>query len=79
MLLLSSKTETAPATTYNKQAVHTVDMTLYINIYEWVFAQVISVSAPCDFNRKKNKNVKESSEKKKKKTTLYMLYNSLSH
>lgn len=45
-----------------------------MNIYKWVFAQVISMSAPCDFNRK-NKMSKEDSEKK----TLYMLYNSLSH
>lgn len=37
---------------------------IYKYIYKWVFAQVIFMSAPCDFNRK-NKNVKESSEKKR--------------
>lgn len=45
----------APATTYDEQTLMYIDINLYMNIYKWVFAQVISMSAPCDFNRKNKK------------------------
>lgn len=47
-----------------------IDINLYMNIYKWVFAQVISMSAPCDFNRKKL-NATEDSLKKK---SLYICF-----